>query len=94
MAAPRLGYPVPMIGRLRGELVQKLPNLALIECGGVGYAVAISLGTYGRLPEVGPEALLHVDHPVAAPHQYAPDATANMTSDWVHASSWTLRPAT
>lgn len=50
-----------MIGRLRGELVQKLPNLALIECGGVGYAVAISLGTYGRLPEVGKEALLHVE---------------------------------
>ncbi len=50
-----------MIGRLRGELIQKLPNLALIECGGVGYAAAISLGTYGRLPEVGCEATLHVE---------------------------------
>ncbi len=50
-----------MIGRLRGDLVQKLPNLALIECGGVGYAAAISLGTYGRLPEVGREATLHVE---------------------------------
>lgn len=50
-----------MIGRLRGELIQKLPNLALIECGGVGYAAAISLGTYGRLPEVGSEATLHVE---------------------------------
>ena len=50
-----------MIGRLRGELLQKLPNLALIECGGVGYAAAISLGTYGRLPEVGNEVTLHVE---------------------------------
>lgn len=50
-----------MIGRLRGELIQKLPNLALIDCGGVGYAAAISLGTYGRLPEVGSEAILHVE---------------------------------
>jgi Holliday junction DNA helicase RuvA len=50
-----------MIGRLRGELIQKLPNMALIDCGGVGYAAAISLGTYGRLPEVGSEATLHVE---------------------------------
>lgn len=50
-----------MIGRLRGELLQKLPNLALLECGGVGYAVAISLGTYAQLPEEGQEAILHVE---------------------------------
>ena len=50
-----------MIGRLRGELIHKAPNLALLECGGVGYAVAISLGTYGLLPEEGKEAILHVE---------------------------------
>jgi holliday junction DNA helicase RuvA len=50
-----------MIGRLRGTLLQKLPSLALVECGGVGYACAISLGTYGLLPEVGAEAILHVE---------------------------------
>jgi Holliday junction DNA helicase RuvA len=50
-----------MIGRLRGLLIQKSPNLALIECGGVGYVCAISLGTYGALPEEGREALLHVE---------------------------------
>lgn len=50
-----------MIGRLRGELIQKLPNLALVECGGVGYAAAISLSTYGLLPEVGSQVLLHTE---------------------------------
>ncbi len=50
-----------MIGRLRGELIQKLPNLALVECGGVGYVAAISLGTYGLLPEEGHEVVLHIE---------------------------------
>ena len=50
-----------MIGRLRGELIQKSPNHALIECAGVGYNCSISLGTYGALPEEGHEAILHVE---------------------------------
>ena len=50
-----------MIGRLRGELIQKLPNLALVECGGVGYAAAISLSTYGLLPEAGTQVMLHTE---------------------------------
>jgi Holliday junction DNA helicase RuvA len=50
-----------MIGRLRGELIQKLPNLALVECGGVGYAAAISLSTYGLLPEPGSQVILHTE---------------------------------
>lgn len=50
-----------MIGRLRGELIQKLPNLALVECGGVGYAAAISLSTYGLLPDVGAPVTLHTE---------------------------------
>ncbi len=50
-----------MIGRLRGELIQKLPNLALVECGGVGYAAAISLSTYGLLPEPGAQVVLHTE---------------------------------
>jgi len=50
-----------MIGRLRGELIQKLPNLALVECGGVGYAAAISLSTYGLLAEPGVEVILHTE---------------------------------
>jgi holliday junction DNA helicase RuvA len=50
-----------MIGRLRGLLIQKSFNSALIECGGVGYLCSISLGTYGLLPEEGHEAILHVE---------------------------------
>lgn len=50
-----------MIGRLRGTLVEKHPNLAVVECGGVGYACAISLSTYGLLPDPGAEAVLHVE---------------------------------
>ena len=37
------------------------PNLALVECGGVGYAAAISLSTYGLLPEVGTTVVLHTE---------------------------------
>ncbi|MBI4911465.1 MAG: Holliday junction branch migration protein RuvA [Acidobacteria bacterium] len=50
-----------MIGRLHGELVEKHPNLVVVDCGGVGYTCAISLGTYGLLPEVGAPATLHVE---------------------------------
>lgn len=50
-----------MIGRLRGTLLAKHPNQALVECGGVGYVCAISLGTYGLLPEPGAEVVLQVE---------------------------------
>lgn len=50
-----------MIGRLRGELIEKHPGRALVECAGVGYECAISLGTYGLLPEPGVEVILHVE---------------------------------
>ncbi len=58
---PGPGYARSMIGRLRGELVEKHPNLAVVECGGVGYACAVSLGTYGLLPEVGKDVTLQVE---------------------------------
>ncbi len=62
MAAPGfLRYSEPMIGRLRGLLIQKTPAQALVECGGVGYACGISLSTYGLLAEVGEEVILHVE---------------------------------
>jgi Holliday junction DNA helicase RuvA len=32
-----------------------------VECGGVGYVCAISLGTYGNLPAEGQEVVLHVE---------------------------------
>ncbi|MFT4678254.1 MAG: Holliday junction DNA helicase RuvA [Litorivivens sp.] len=40
-----------MIHHLRGRMIEKSPTHAVIECGGVGYYVHISLHTFGKLPE-------------------------------------------
>lgn len=48
-----------MIASLRGKLLEKKPNLALIEVGGVGYAVTIPVSTFSRLGELGEEIRLH-----------------------------------
>lgn len=40
-----------MINHLRGRLVEKSPTHAVIECGGVGYYLNISLNTFSNLPE-------------------------------------------
>ncbi|MCB0760283.1 MAG: Holliday junction branch migration protein RuvA [Flavobacteriales bacterium] len=40
-----------MIHHLRGRLIEKSPTHAVIECGGVGYFVHISLHTFSRLPD-------------------------------------------
>jgi Holliday junction DNA helicase RuvA len=50
-----------MIGRLRGELIHKTTQGALVECGGVGYACSISLATFGSLPDAGQEVTLFVE---------------------------------
>ncbi|MBE0391652.1 Holliday junction DNA helicase RuvA [Flavobacterium sp. 7E] len=39
-----------MIGHLQGKLVEKTPTQVVIDCGGVGYEVNISLHTYSLLP--------------------------------------------
>ncbi len=39
-----------MIAHLQGKLVEKTPTQVIIECGGVGYHVNISLHTYSLLP--------------------------------------------
>jgi Holliday junction DNA helicase RuvA len=38
-----------MINHLQGRLVEKSPTHAVIDCGGVGYFLHISLNTFGRL---------------------------------------------
>ena len=38
-----------MIGHLNGRLIEKNPTELIIECGGVGYEVKISLNTYSQL---------------------------------------------
>jgi Holliday junction DNA helicase RuvA len=49
-----------MIAHLRGRLFSKSPNQAVVECGGVGYEVTISVTTFSALPGVCAEASLHV----------------------------------
>lgn len=40
-----------MITQLKGRLVSKTPTTLVIDCGGVGYEVHISLFTYGQLSD-------------------------------------------
>jgi holliday junction DNA helicase RuvA len=49
-----------MIALLRGVLLEKHPNQALVDVGGVGYDVAIPISTYSRLPEKGSEVRLRI----------------------------------
>jgi Holliday junction DNA helicase RuvA len=49
-----------MIAHLRGKLLTKHPNQAVVETGGVGYDVNISIPTFSELPAAGSEVALHV----------------------------------
>jgi Holliday junction DNA helicase RuvA len=49
-----------MIAHLRGKLIYKEPGQAIVEAGGVGYDVIISVSTFTALPAVGAEAALHI----------------------------------
>jgi Holliday junction DNA helicase RuvA len=49
-----------MIAHLRGKLIYKEPGQAIVEAGGVGYDVVISVPTFTALPSVGAEAALHI----------------------------------
>lgn len=49
-----------MIAHIRGQIVSKSPNSVIVDCGGVGYDLAISVATYTELGEAGKLAVLHV----------------------------------
>jgi Holliday junction DNA helicase RuvA len=49
-----------MIAFLRGRLLAKTPNRAVVECGGVGYDTTISVATFSSLPAEGAEVRLHI----------------------------------
>src|SRR5579884_3747203 len=49
-----------MIAHLRGRLIAKHPNQAVVETAGVGYDVTITVPTYSDLPSVGAEVALHI----------------------------------
>lgn len=49
-----------MIAHLRGRLLSKHPNQAIIEAGGVGYEANISIPTFSALPALGTEVALFI----------------------------------
>src|SRR5271157_5720603 len=49
-----------MIALLRGTLLEKHPNQAIVEAGGVGYDVNIPVSTFTRLPDQGAEVRLRI----------------------------------
>jgi holliday junction DNA helicase RuvA len=49
-----------MIAHLRGKLIAKHPNQAIVETGGVGYDVIISVPTFSELPAAGREVALFI----------------------------------
>src|SRR5215470_14587022 len=49
-----------MIAHLRGRLISKHPSQAVVEAGGVGYDVAITIPTFSNLPAIGSDVALHI----------------------------------
>jgi Holliday junction DNA helicase RuvA len=49
-----------MIALLRGTLVEKHPNQAILDVGGVGYDVTIPISTFSTLPATGVEVTLRI----------------------------------
>jgi len=49
-----------MIAHLRGKLLSKHPNQAVVEAAGVGYEVNITIPTFSALPAAGTEVALYV----------------------------------
>jgi len=49
-----------MIAHLRGVLLEKHPNQAVVETAGVGYDVTIPVSTFTHLPDAGAEVRLRI----------------------------------
>jgi Holliday junction DNA helicase RuvA len=49
-----------MIARLHGRLLEKVPEHIVVDVGGVGYQLAVSLQSFSRLPALGAEVDLRV----------------------------------
>ena len=49
-----------MIAHIRGRLLSKTPNQAIVECAGIGYDVTISVTTFSALPNEGADVALHI----------------------------------
>jgi Holliday junction DNA helicase RuvA len=49
-----------MIAHLRGRLIAKHPNQAIVEAAGVGYDITITVPTFSELPAMGCDVALHI----------------------------------
>ncbi len=49
-----------MIASLKGRLTLRAPDQVVVEVGGIGYKVLVSLHSFARLPALGEEVFLHV----------------------------------
>jgi Holliday junction DNA helicase RuvA len=49
-----------MIGHLRGTVIEKHPNLVIVEAAGVGYEVQIAVSTYTALPDLNTPVALRI----------------------------------
>ena len=49
-----------MIAHLRGTLLEKHPNLVIVDVHGVGYEVTIPVSAFSSLPEKGSRCQLHI----------------------------------
>jgi Holliday junction DNA helicase RuvA len=49
-----------MIAHLRGKLISKHPNQAIVEAAGVGYEVNITIPTFSALPGLGADVALFI----------------------------------
>jgi Holliday junction DNA helicase RuvA len=48
-----------MIGRIKGELIEKQPPLVLVEAAGVGYEIWVPMSSIYKLGDIGQEVILH-----------------------------------
>jgi holliday junction DNA helicase RuvA len=49
-----------MIAHICGRLIAKHPNQAVVDCGGVGYDITITVPTFTELSDAGSEVALHI----------------------------------
>jgi holliday junction DNA helicase RuvA len=55
---------------IRGKIVQSIPSKAVVDVGGVGYGLVISLKTFQKLPNIGSEVFFYVSHIVREDGHY------------------------
>jgi Holliday junction DNA helicase RuvA len=55
---------------IRGKMVQSTPSKAIVDVGGVGYGLVISIKTFQKLPNIGTEVFFYALHIVREDGHY------------------------